>query len=196
MEKERKFTSINMKVSSQLHNQRTTMAEQNYILGALLHQRPLQNNRTPYIYSKAIFPAEACSSFHGATSSQLDYGGIPLSDTTSVSMGFAGKIHPQGNSELTICLHGESFLAFHSWAKLRFQLPAPTSINWFIEIIMRLWMPRDLLWDAGGASSQPDNLEAVMISLCNECGCFWPWEKTWQILHPFPTCDLGPWPIA
>jgi hypothetical protein len=35
-----KLTSINMKVSSRLHNQRTTLAEQNYRLGALLNQRP------------------------------------------------------------------------------------------------------------------------------------------------------------
>jgi hypothetical protein len=52
MKKERKLTSINMKVSNRLHNQRTTLAEQNYRLGALLNQRPLQNMRTPYLYSK------------------------------------------------------------------------------------------------------------------------------------------------
>jgi deoxycytidylate deaminase len=58
-ERERKLTSINMKVSNRLHNQRTTLAEQNYRLGALLNQRPLQNNRTPYIYSKCI-PCSGC----------------------------------------------------------------------------------------------------------------------------------------
>jgi hypothetical protein len=44
MERE-KLTSINMKVSSRLHNQRTTLAEQDYRLGALLNQRPLQKQQ-------------------------------------------------------------------------------------------------------------------------------------------------------
>jgi hypothetical protein len=48
------------------------------------------------------------------------------------------KIRPQGNSELTFCLHGQSFLSFHSWVELRFQLPTPTSINCFIGIRTRL----------------------------------------------------------
>jgi hypothetical protein len=62
-EKERKLTSINMKVSNLLHNQRTTLAEQNYRLGALLNQRPLQNMRTPY-YTQKNHCREACSSLH------------------------------------------------------------------------------------------------------------------------------------
>jgi hypothetical protein len=51
-ERERKLTSINMKVSNRLHNQRIALEEQSYRLGALLNQRPFQNPITPHIYSK------------------------------------------------------------------------------------------------------------------------------------------------
>jgi hypothetical protein len=70
-----KLTSINMKVSSRLHNQRTTLAEQNYKLGALLNQRPLQNYRTPYIYSKKMrHPQQRhARASMASVSSQSDY---------------------------------------------------------------------------------------------------------------------------
>jgi hypothetical protein len=49
------MTSINMKVSSRLHNHRIAMVEQNYRLGSLLNQRPFtKSQNSSYILKKFI----------------------------------------------------------------------------------------------------------------------------------------------
>ena len=61
---------------------------------------------------------------------------ILLSDAISDQYGLSRRIRWQGNSRLTVCLHGQFFHAFHLWGVTRFQHPPPFPLTTFIGIGM------------------------------------------------------------
>jgi hypothetical protein len=137
MKRNRKLTSINMKVSNRLHNQRTALAEQTLQMGALLNQRPLPNNRNSiHILKNFVNNSRGMLElpWHCVFSVRRDLSSVGpfVSLRSDCSCRFAVK-HNLRLSGLIDCLHGQVHSDFPFMGETMFQ-PPPGFHNCFIGI--------------------------------------------------------------
>jgi hypothetical protein len=120
-----------------IHNQKPEALLKLYNTRAFLYHRPLQNIKTEYIYSNQLAPLQKRALVTVFKAWHLH---LPLSDRTCTLLsdaisdryGLCRRIHCQGDLGLTVFLHNQLFHAFHLRGEMRFQLPPPISINYFL----------------------------------------------------------------